>query len=62
MAIVYALAISIFGGATQLVLAKAIHSSNSPITPALFLIGAFVIGLAAALLAPETAPVKTGKA
>jgi MFS family permease len=62
MAIVYALAISIFGGATQLVLAKAIHSSNSPLTPALFLIGAFVIGLAAALLAPETAPVKTGRA
>lgn len=58
VAIVYALAISIFGGATQFVLAKAIHATHDPMTPGWFLMAAFAVSLPAILAMRETAPGK----
>jgi MFS family permease len=60
VAIVYAFAISVFGGATQFVLAKAIHASGNPMTPAWFLIGAVVLSIPAAWFMRESAPAKVG--
>jgi len=58
VAIVYAFAISIFGGATQFVLAKAIHASGDPMAPGWFLTAAFAISLPAILAIRESAPAK----
>ena len=61
VAIVYAFAISIFGGATQFVLAKAIHATGDAMAPGWFLTIAFAISLPAILaLRGESAPVKVG--
>jgi MFS family permease len=60
VAIVYAFAISIFGGATQFVLAKAIHATGDPMAPGWFLTAAFAVSLPAILALRDSAPVKTG--
>jgi hypothetical protein len=60
VAIDYAFAISIFGGATQFVLAKAIHMSGDPMAPGWFLTVAFAISLPAILAIRESAPAKLG--
>ena len=56
VAIVYAFAISIFGGATQFVLAKAIHASGDAMAPGWFLTIAFALSLPAILAIRESAP------
>ena len=58
VAIVYAFAISIFGGATQFVLAKAIHATGDSMAPGWFLTAAFALGLPAILAIRESAPAK----
>lgn len=60
VAIVYAFAISIFGGATQFVLAKAIHAVGDPLAPGWFLSAALALAIPAILLVRESAPVKVG--
>jgi MFS family permease len=58
VAIVYAFAISVFGGATQYVLARLIHGTGDPMTPAWVLIVAFALAVPAILLIRESAPLK----
>ena len=58
VAIVYAFAISIFGGATQFVLAKAIHMTGDALAPGWFLTAAFAISIPAILALRESAPAK----
>jgi MFS family permease len=58
VAIVYAFAISIFGGATQFVLAKAIHAVGDPLAPGWFLTATFALAVPAILLIRESAPAK----
>jgi MFS family permease len=58
VAIVYAFAISIFGGATQFVLAKAIHAVGDPLAPGWFLTATFVLAVPAILAIRESAPAK----
>jgi MFS family permease len=58
VAIVYAFAISVFGGATQFVLKQVLVKSGDPMTPAWFLIGATLLAVPAALLMRESAPLK----
>ncbi len=58
VAIVYAFAISIFGGATQYVLARTIHASGDPMAPAWFMIAALSLGVPAILAIAETAPAR----
>ncbi|HEV7159358.1 MAG TPA: MFS transporter [Caulobacteraceae bacterium] len=56
VAIVYAFAISIFGGATQFVLAKVIHAVGDPLAPGWFMTAALLISVPAILAIRETAP------
>ncbi|HEY1751012.1 MAG TPA: MFS transporter [Caulobacteraceae bacterium] len=60
VAIVYAFAISVFGGATQLVLAKAIHATGQPMAPGWVLTAVFALSVPAILAIRESAPVKAG--
>jgi nitrate/nitrite transporter NarK len=60
LAIVYAVAISVFGGITPFAVTGLTHLTGNPMTPAFYMMGAVVIGLTASLLMPESAPVKTG--
>jgi len=58
LAMIYALAISIFGGSTQFVIAKLITVTGNPLAPAWYWSGAMVIGLVAMVLTRESAPGK----
>jgi MFS transporter, MHS family, citrate/tricarballylate:H+ symporter len=58
VAIVYAFAISVFGGATQFVLKSVLVASGNPMTPAWFLIGALALAVPAAWFMRESAPAK----
>jgi len=57
--IVYALAISIFGGSAQFVVAWLTDVTGSPLAPAWYMSGALLLGLAGMMGMRETAPVKT---
>ena len=56
LALIYALAISVFGGSTQFLLAWTLRMSGNPLTPAWFMLAAVAIGLIAMVRLPETAP------
>lgn len=56
---IYAVAIAIFGGTTQVAVAALTHATHQPLAPAWYRLAATVLGLAAMLLLPETAPVRT---
>lgn len=56
LAIVYALAISIFGGSTQFAVAWLTGVTGSPLAPAWYMAAAAVVGFAALCFARETAP------
>jgi MHS family citrate/tricarballylate:H+ symporter-like MFS transporter len=58
IALIYALAISLFGGTTQLVVTELVHVTGNLMSPAFYLLGANQIGLTAMSLMPESAPVK----
>ena len=59
-ATVYATAIALFGGTTQLVITWLIKTTGSPMAPAFYLLGATIIGQIAIRLILESAPAKTG--
>lgn len=59
-ALIYALAIAVFGGSTQFLVALIIHSTGNPLAPAWYMLGAVTIGLMAMLRMPETAPGRRG--
>ena len=58
IATVYALAVAIFGGTTQLLITWLIHVTGSPMAPVWYLLGASAVGLGAKMLIPESAPAK----
>lgn len=58
LAIVYALAISVFGGSTQFVVTWLIRVTGDVLAPAWYMAGAVLCGLAAMLATRETAPVR----
>lgn len=58
VSIVYALAISIFGGSTQFVIAWLTGITGNPLAPAWYMLAAALVGLAAMAFARETAPAK----
>jgi MFS family permease len=58
-ALIYALAISVFGGSTQFLLAWIIRATGNPLAPAWYMLGAVTIGLMAMVRLPETAPAKS---
>jgi MFS family permease len=57
--IVYAVAITIFGGTTQLVVTWLIHVTGSAMAPAWYWIGAAAFGQIALMLMTESAPART---
>ena len=57
LGLIYALAISSFGGTTQFVVAWLTHLTHNPLAPAWYLTGAVAVSLMAMLAMPETAPV-----
>ena len=56
IALIYALAIAVFGGSTQFLVAWIIHVTGSPLAPAWYMLGAVTVGLIAMARLPETAP------
>jgi MHS family citrate/tricarballylate:H+ symporter-like MFS transporter len=58
VSVVYAFAISIFGGSTQFMLTWLLHTTGNPLVPAYYWTGALVVGLTAMALVKESAPVK----
>lgn len=58
LAVLYAVAISIFGGSTQFAIKWLTDRTGSSLVPAWYITAALVIGLVSMLLVEETAPVK----
>ena len=61
IALIYALAISVFGGSTQFFVAWLIRATGNPLVPAWYMFCGVLIGLIALLQLPETAPVKMSR-
>jgi MFS transporter, MHS family, citrate/tricarballylate:H+ symporter len=59
MAIIYALAISVFGGSAQFFIAWLIRATGNPLAPAWYMFCGVVIGVIVLFQLPETAPIKT---
>jgi MHS family citrate/tricarballylate:H+ symporter-like MFS transporter len=59
--IVYALAISVFGGSAQFVVAWLTDVTGSPLAPACYMSGALLLGLAGMIGMRETAPIKVDR-
>ncbi len=62
IALIYALAISVFGGSTQFLVAWLIRATGNPLAPAWYMFCGIIIGLIALFQLPETAPVKIDRA
>ena len=60
LSILYALAISIFGGSAQFIVAWLTRFTGNPMTPAWYMIGGVAVGLLALWAMPESAPIKVG--
>ena len=54
LSIVYAVAVTVFGGTTQVVVTWLIHATRNPLSPAWYLIGTSAIGIVAILMVAET--------
>ena len=59
IAIIYALAISVFGGSAQFFIAWLIRATGNPLAPAWYMLCGVVIGIVVLFQLPETAPIKT---
>jgi MFS transporter, MHS family, citrate/tricarballylate:H+ symporter len=62
LALIYALAISVFGGSTQFVIKWLIEVTHNPLAPAFYMTAATAIGLTAILFLGEIAPGKSRRA
>ena len=58
VAMVYAFAISIFGGSTQVTITFLLQTTGNPLAPAFYWTGAAVVGIIAMALVRESAPVR----
>ena len=56
LSVTYALSAAVFGGLTQPALAWLLHNTEGGLAPAYLLMGVTVVGLAAMIAMPETAP------
>ena len=56
--LIYAVAISIFGGTAQVVVAWLVHATHQPMAPAYYRFAASAIGIAAMFALPESAPAR----
>ncbi len=58
LALIYALAISVFGGSTQFTVTWLIKVTGDPLAPAWYMVGSVLLGLVAMLFMRETAPAR----
>jgi predicted MFS family arabinose efflux permease len=58
IALIYAFAISVFGGSAQFAVAWLIRATGNPLAPAWYMFFGVVVGLLALLQLPETAPIR----
>ena len=58
IALIYALAIAVFGGSTQFLVAWIIQATGNPLAPAWYMLAAVTVGLIAMVRLPETAPAR----
>ncbi len=58
VSVVYAFAISIFGGSTQFMLTWLLATTKNPLVPAYYWTAALVVGLLAMALVKESAPIR----
>jgi hypothetical protein len=58
LGLIYALAVSIFGGSAQFLVAWLTRLTGNPLTPAWYMMGGVIVGLVAMRLIPESAPIK----
>jgi MFS family permease len=56
LAVVYALAISVFGGSTQFIITGLIGATGNPLAPAWYMLAATAVGLGVIARLPESAP------
>jgi MFS family permease len=61
LATLYALATTLFGGTTQLVIKLLTQTTGNSLAPAWYMTGALLVGAVAVALIRESAPVKTGR-
>ncbi len=59
MAVLYAVAVTVFGGFAQPGVSALIKATHNPLSPAWYLIGAALVGVIAMSLLPETRPPRT---
>ncbi len=59
LGLIYAGAISVFGGSAQFLVAWAIAVTGNPLAPAWYMAGGVLVGLTAMLMLRETAPIRT---
>ncbi len=59
LAIIYGVAVSVFGGTTQFAIKALTDLTGNPLTPAWYMTGAVIVGGVAMALMQETAPVKS---
>ncbi len=62
LGLIYAVAISVFGGSAQFLVAWLITVTGNPLAPAWYMTGGVLVGLSAMLSLRETAPIRTGSA
>jgi MHS family citrate/tricarballylate:H+ symporter-like MFS transporter len=60
-AVVYSVAISVFGGTTQFVVTWLIHVTGSALAPAWYLLAATAVAQVAMMMIPESAPAKVAR-
>lgn len=58
LSLIYAIAISIFGGSTQFMVNWLTQLTGSALAPAWYMVAGVVVGLTAIVLMPETAPIR----
>ena len=58
LSLIYAIAISIFGGSTQFLVNWLTQITGNPLAPAWYMVGGVTVGLIAIMQMPETAPIK----
>jgi len=62
LSLIYAIAISIFGGSTQFMVNWLTQLTGSALAPAWYMVVGVAVGLTAIVLMPETAPIKASRA
>jgi MFS family permease len=62
LSLIYAVAISIFGGSTQFLVSWLTHITGNPLAPAWYMVGGVTVGLIAIVQMPETAPIRVRQA